>query len=142
LWDLTKEFIQKNNIQPKFLNKYLDKNGEWDLLLFYTNSEISKLDFWRSEGYMEYYKMIDQNGDIYYYRWGDHTIHLFALSMLIDEHKLQCFKDIDYSYQDFRPNRRIPFLKQVIVSTYNLIIQIIKNIKNKIILYLKKKNKN
>jgi len=53
LWDLTKAFIQKNNIQPKFLNKYLDKNGEWDRSLFYTNFEISKLDFWRSEGYMK-----------------------------------------------------------------------------------------
>lgn len=119
LWELTKEYIQKNNIQPTFLNKYLDKDGEWDRSLFYTNFEISKLDFWRSEGYMEYYKMIDQNGGIYYSRWGDHTIHLLALSMLADENKLHCFKDIDYSHQDFRPNMKTPFFKRIFKPSTN-----------------------
>ncbi len=141
LWELTKEYIHKNNIQPKFLNKYLDNNGEWDRSCFYTNFEISKLDFWRSEEYKEFYEIIDQNGGIYYYRWGDHTIHLLALSMLADEYKLHCFKDIDYSHQGFRPNRKSPFLKKVNLSSHNFIFQIIKNIKNKIICYIEMNKK-
>ncbi len=85
--------------------------------------------------------MIDKNGDIYYYRWGDHTIHLLALSMLVDEYKLYCIKDIDYSHQDYRPNRKIPFLKRVIISTINFISQKIKYFRNKIIPSLRKTNK-
>jgi alpha 1,2-mannosyltransferase len=130
LWDLTKEFIQKNNIQPTFLKKYLDKDGEWDRSLFYTNFELSKLDFWKSEEYKRYYNIIDQNGGIYYYRWGDHTIHLLALSMLVDENKILFFKDIDYSHQNFRPNRKFPNLMRLLTSGYNLIIQKLKNIRN------------
>jgi len=137
LWELTKEYIQKNNFQPIFLNKYLDKEGKWDRSVFYTNFEISKLDFWRSERYKEYYDMIDQNGGIYYYRWGDATIHLLALSMLVGEAKIHYFKDIDYSHQEFRPNRKIPFLKRVIVSRINFFSQTIKYIRNKIVTYIR-----
>lgn len=125
LWNLAKEYIQKKNIQPTFLNKYLDKEGKWDRSAFYTNFEISKLDFWRSEAYREFYNMIDQNGGIYYYRWGDHTIHLLALSILVNENKIHCFKDIDYSHQEFRPNRK------KIVSGNNFIIQLLKKMKLK-----------
>ncbi len=141
LWDLTKEFIQKNKIQPTFLNKYLDKNGEWDRSLFYTNFEISKLDFWRSERYMEYYNMIDQNGGFYYHRWGDAIIHLLALSILVSENKIHYFKDIDYSHQDFRPNRKFSFKSQAVLSNYIIINKAIKNIKNKIVRFSRKTNK-
>lgn len=109
LWDLTKRYIQIHNIKPKFLQKYLDNNGSWDRSLYYTNFEVSKLDFWRSDEYMKYYNYIDQNGGIYYNRWGDHVIHFLALSIFIDENKIYCFKDIDYSHQSFRPNKKKSF---------------------------------
>lgn len=105
LWSLTKEFILINEIQPKFLHRYIDNNGYWDYTQYYTNFEISKLDFWRSDDYMNYFNYIDQNGGIYYNRWGDAPIHLLAISIFVDEIKIHCFKDIDYSHTIFRPNR-------------------------------------
>ena len=106
LWVFTKKYIKDNNLQPSYLYEYLDKDGNWDRSLYYTNFEISNLDFWRSNAYTKYYNAIDQNGGIYYHRWGDHVIHFLALSMLVDQNKIYCFNDIDYSHQDFRPNKK------------------------------------
>jgi len=106
LWDLTKKYIMDNNIQPTYLYEYLDNDGNWDRSLYYTNFEISNLDFWRSNEYMKYFNTIDKNGGIYYHRWGDHVIHFLALSMFVDKNKIYCFKDIDYSHQHFRPNKK------------------------------------
>ena len=82
-----------------------DNSGTWDCSMCYTNFEISKLNFWRSNEYMKYFNFIDQNGGIYYNRWGDNVIHLLGISMLVDENKVYCFKDIDYSHGYFRPNQ-------------------------------------
>ena len=106
LWDLTKKYIEDNNIQPTYLSEYLDSNGNWDHSLYYSNFEISNLNFWRSDIYKKYYNTIDQNGGIYYHRWGDAIIHFLALAMLVDKNRVYCFKDIDYSHQDFRPNKK------------------------------------
>lgn len=118
LWDLTKEYIQNKNIKPKFLNNYLDSRGIYDNSLYYTNFEISKLDFWKSNEYMDYYNCIDYNGGIFYNRWGDHIIHFLALSMFIDKKKIHCFKDIDYSHHIFRPNKNYRFY--TLLKKYNV----------------------
>lgn len=124
LWNLTKEYIQNNDIKPKFLHKFKDKVGNWDYSMYYTNFEISKLEFWRSDKYMNYYNHLDQNGGIYYHRWGDNVIHLLAISIFLDEKKVHCYKDIDYSHGYFRPNRH--FRLYTLVKKYNLQKKLIK----------------
>jgi len=127
LWDFIKGYMKEKKIVPKFLNKYLNESGCWNFSLYYTNFEIAQLDFFRSNEYMQFYNAIDQNGGIYYYRWGDHAIHFFALSMLVEEIKIHCFKDIDYSHGNFRPNQ-IYFLHSLLkklkiliyIEKYNL----------------------
>lgn len=101
LWSLTKRFLEDNRIQPEFLGKYLDSQGEWDLSIFYTNFEISDLDMWRSGNFKKYFDFIDRDGGIYRHRWGDTPIHLLAVSSFLPEDQTHCFSDIPYKHQGF-----------------------------------------
>ncbi len=103
LWDTTKKYIEDNNIKPEFLHKFTS-NGAWDRSYYYTNFEISKLDFWRSDEFMNYFEYLDRSGGIYKYRWGDHVIHLLAISMFVPENKVHRFSDIAYQHQGFINN--------------------------------------
>ncbi len=119
LWTFIKTYIEENNIKPTFLNEYLNENKEWNRSLYPTNFEISNFNFWRSEKYLKFYNAIDKNGGIFYHRWGDHVIHFLALSIFVKKDKIYCFKDIDYSHQDFRPNASlIKKLKHKIVYNF------------------------
>ena len=38
---------------------------------YWSNFEIARIDFWRSEAYRAYFKHLDQAGGFFYERWGD-----------------------------------------------------------------------
>lgn len=97
LWEATKTYIEENNIKPTFLNRFLS-NGVWDRSYYYTNFEISKIDFWRSDGALSYFNYLDKTGGIYKYRWGDHVIHLLTIAMFVPENKVHQFSDIAYNH--------------------------------------------
>jgi len=122
LWDITKKYIEDNNIQPTFLHKFTP-DGVWDRSYYYTNFEISNLNFWRSDEFMNYFKYIDRSGGIYKYRWGDHVIHLLAVSMFIPENQVHRFSDIAYQHQGFINNYTIELDK--FTKLKNLILKII-----------------
>lgn len=103
LWETTKKYIEDNNIKPKFLHKFTS-NGVWDRSYYYTNFEISNLDFWRSDEFMNYFEYLDRSGGIYKYRWGDAPIHLLAVSIFIPEEHVHKFSDIPYQHQGFINN--------------------------------------
>lgn len=98
LWGAVKKYIQQNDIRPEFLHKFL-KNGEYDRRMYYTNFEISSLNFWRSDEYVRFFDYLDRTGGIYKYRWGDAPIHTFAVSMFLPKRKTHCFQDISYKHQ-------------------------------------------
>jgi FkbM family methyltransferase len=98
LWEAVKKYIQENNIRPEFLRKFL-KNGEWNRNMYYTNFEISRFDFWRSDKYTRFFNYLDEAGGIYKQRWGDAPIHTFAVSMFLPERKTHCFHGISYKHQ-------------------------------------------
>ena len=103
LWGITKEYIKAHNIKPTFLHKFMS-NGEWNRSYYNTNFEISNLDFWRSNEFLNYFNHLDRAGGIYKYRWGDHVIHLLAISMFMPENKVHKFSDIPYQHQSFVNN--------------------------------------
>lgn len=114
LWEATVEYMNKNYIQPQFLDKFI-RNGEWDKSYYYTNFEISNLDFWRSQEYMDYFDFLDHKGGIYKYRWGDAPIHLLGVSMLVPEEKVHKFSDIPYQHQQFINNYSVkPSMKRIL----------------------------
>ncbi|NJD76986.1 MAG: hypothetical protein FIB08_07815 [Candidatus Methanoperedens sp.] len=103
LWDTTKKYIEDNNLKPQFLQKFMS-DGIWDRSYYYTNFEISRLDFWRSEEFMNYFEYLDRAGGIYKYRWGDAVIHLLAVSIFLPESNVHRFSDIAYQHQGFFNN--------------------------------------
>jgi hypothetical protein len=118
LWDITKKYIEENKIQPTFLHKFTP-GGVWDRTIYYMNFEISKLDFWRSEKFMNYFNYLDQSGGIYKYRWGDTGIRSLAIYMFMPEKQVYRFSDIAYSHQSYIsqiPGSKLPvFLKKRIL---------------------------
>ncbi len=125
LWEITKKYIEENNIQPTFLLKFT-QNGVWDRTAFGTNFEISKLDFWRSCEYMNYFNYLDKAGGIFKYRWGDHIIHFLAISMFIPENQLHKFSDIAYQHQSFIYN--YPINQDSFSKLTNIKLKVITNI--------------
>jgi len=100
LWDSVSQYVLDRKIAPTFLKKFL-KDGKWDQSIFYTNFEISDLNFWRSKQYQDFFNYIDQAKGIYMHRWGDAPIHTFAISIFIPERRTHRFGDIHYQHQGF-----------------------------------------
>jgi alpha 1,2-mannosyltransferase len=98
LWETTKKYIEEKNIKPIVLNKFMS-DGAWDRSCYYTNFEISKIDFWRSDEALSYFNYLDKTGGIYKHRWGDAAIHLLTISMFVPENKVHKFSDIAYQHQ-------------------------------------------
>lgn len=123
-WDTVKKYIQLNNIRPTFLNKFLQDEG-WDRSYYYANFEISKLDFWRSNEFLNFFNYLDRSGGIYKYRWGDTIIHFLAISIFVPENQIHMFNDISYQHQNF-------------VNNYTINLSILDKSKNKIMTYIVK----
>lgn len=127
LWDITEKYIKDNKIEPTFLQRFIS-DGIWDRSYYYTNFEISKLDFWRSDEFMSYFNYLDKAGGIYKYRWGDAPIHLLAISMFVPENQVHKFSDIAYQHQSFVNNYSIDSDKFNLISKLkqNIITSVLK----------------
>mmetsp|Transcript_21667 Transcript_21667/g.51566 ORF Transcript_21667/g.51566 Transcript_21667/m.51566 type:complete len:313 (+) Transcript_21667:38-976(+) len=60
LWNVTQTYIRDQNISPQFLSQHVDNNGDWNLDMYYTNFELSRFDFWRSEEYKSFFEHIER----------------------------------------------------------------------------------
>jgi hypothetical protein len=86
-------------MRPKSLKNHLSPDGSWNRNMFYTNFEVSRVDFWRSEEYRGYFRHIDAKNGIYMHRWGDAPIHLLAVSLLLDDADIERFDHVPYWHQ-------------------------------------------
>ena len=73
---------------------------EWNKSMFYTNFEISRVDFWRSPEYKRFFQDVDEAGGIYLSRWGDAPIHFLAVAALLKDEQLEAFT-MPYWHQYF-----------------------------------------
>ena len=114
LWELTRRYLEDHNIKPTFIHDFV-KDGVWDLSYYYTNFEISSLDFWRSAPVRDYFDHVDRSGGIYKHRWGDTLIHTMAVSMFLEKNKTHRFTDIYYDHQGpfNEPKRPVNYLRKV-----------------------------
>lgn len=105
LWETTKNFIKEN---PQYLNKnnfmdWLSDDGgvSYNGCHFWSNFEIGKLDFWRSEAYLSYFEYLDKAGGFFYERWGDAPVHSIAVGLFMDKEKIHFFDDLGYYHVPF-----------------------------------------
>jgi len=76
--------------------------GKYDTSQFWTNFEIADLEFFRSKLYMEFFDVVDHDGGIYKYRWGDAPMHTIALLMFLQNiSEIHWFEDIGYFHGRF-----------------------------------------
>ena len=58
------------------------KVAGYNRFIYYNNFELSRVDLWRSQQYLDYFMDLDHTGGIFRYRWGDAPIRTLALSLL------------------------------------------------------------
>lgn len=110
LWPNTMEFIREN---PQYLHEngafeWLKENGQkpdnfqtaggYSTCHFWTNFEITDMEFLRSEAYEKYVQFLDEKGGFYYERWGDAPVRSIALALFTDKSKIHWFRDIGYNH--------------------------------------------
>lgn len=106
LWRTTQEFLREHpeHVAKNNLMKLIsDNEGKtYNLCHFWSNFEIGKLSFWRSQAYQDYFDYLDHKGGFFYERWGDAPIHTMAVSLFLDRNKVHFFNDIGYFHAPFQ----------------------------------------
>lgn len=105
LWETTKQFIEKhpNYLAQNNLMDWLsdDKGNTYNGCHFWSNFEIARLDFWRSEAYKQYFEHLDKAGGFFYERWGDAPVHSIAAALFLPREKIHFFEDLGYFHVPF-----------------------------------------
>ena len=70
LWDKVNEMIPDNFIQEG--------------MMFYTNFELGKIDWFLTSEYMRFYNELDETGGFYTKRWGDAPIKFLGIHLLME----------------------------------------------------------
>ncbi|GMM36365.1 hypothetical protein DASC09_036900 [Saccharomycopsis crataegensis] len=103
LWDTVKEFASTFSLSSKVFGTgdekidnalYLisENNGEtYNNCHFWTNFEISNLNFYRSELYQKFFNYLDDKKGFWYERWGDAPIHSMAASLFLEKSQIHLF---------------------------------------------------
>ncbi|KAL9091049.1 MAG: hypothetical protein Q9165_004976 [Trypethelium subeluteriae] len=74
----------------------------WSLCHFWSNFEISSLDFFRSASYRAYFAALDATAGFYYERWGDAPVHSLAAALFLAPAQLHWFEDLGYRHPPFQ----------------------------------------
>ncbi|KAJ1930131.1 hypothetical protein IWQ60_000605 [Tieghemiomyces parasiticus] len=100
LWETTRKFMKKH---PEYVEQHntldwvsADEGRSYNMCHFWSNFEIGKLDFFRSERYQKYFDYLDQEGGFFYERWGDAPVHSLAVAMFLRKEEVHWFQDIGY----------------------------------------------
>lgn len=70
----------------------------YNLLHFWSNFEISRVDLWDNPLYEKYFQYLEENGGFYKERWGDAPIHSIAVAFLLNLDEVHYFRDIGYKH--------------------------------------------
>jgi Glycolipid 2-alpha-mannosyltransferase len=64
----------------------------WSPIIYYNNFFVMDMNFWRRSDVQELCREIDQNGSIFYYRWGDAPLHTLIVSLLAGPSRIERFR--------------------------------------------------
>jgi len=92
LWEATESYIRRESLTPHFFRMWPRNH------IFYNNFEILATSLWNSTGYRKFMRFIDEQGGIFYYRWGDAPIKTLAVSLFVPRNKTHRFIDIGYEH--------------------------------------------
>ncbi|KAG0633783.1 nucleotide-diphospho-sugar transferase [Tuber brumale] len=86
----------------------------YNMCHFWSNFEIARLDFFRSEKYEKFFETMDRSGGFWTERWGDAPIHSLAAGVLLEPSDIHYFRDFGYRHTTIQhcpanaPARQLP----------------------------------
>lgn len=110
LWVRTLDFLKEHpsylheNCAHEWIRENLQKSRNYDMTNgystchFWTNFEITDMDFLRSPIYEEFMAHLDSVKGFYYERWGDAPVRSLALALFADKSRIHWFRDIAYTH--------------------------------------------
>ncbi|CAK7243340.1 MAG: O-glycoside alpha-1,2-mannosyltransferase 4 [Sporothrix thermara] len=87
---------------------------KYNMCHFWSNFEIARLDFFRSQAYEDFFQMMDRSGGFWMERWGDAPIHSLAAGALLAPRDIHYFRDFGYRHTTIQhcpanaPGRQLP----------------------------------
>ncbi|KAK3115480.1 O-glycoside alpha-1,2-mannosyltransferase 4 [Teratosphaeriaceae sp. CCFEE 6253] len=86
----------------------------YNMCHYWSNFEIARLDFFRSQEYEDFFNMMDRSGGFWTERWGDAPIHSLAAGALLAPSDIHYFRDFGYRHTTIQhcpanaPARQLP----------------------------------
>ncbi|KAK5627826.1 hypothetical protein RRF57_003541 [Xylaria bambusicola] len=86
----------------------------YNMCHFWSNFEIAKLSWFRSQAYEDFFEMMDRSGGFWMERWGDAPIHSLAAGILLAPRDIHYFRDFGYRHTTIQhcpanaPARQLP----------------------------------
>ncbi|KAI9733168.1 MAG: alpha-1,2-mannosyltransferase (Kre5) [Claussenomyces sp. TS43310] len=78
---------------------YEAMEGEtYNMCHFWSNFEIARLSWFRSQEYEDFFQMMDRSGGFWMERWGDAPIHSLAAGALLAPRDIHYFRDFGYRH--------------------------------------------
>jgi alpha 1,2-mannosyltransferase len=85
------QYIHPNN-SMQFIS---DDNGEThNLCQFWSNFEITDMEFFRGRAYRQFFNYLDSTGGFFTARWGDAPVHSIAAALFLDRKDIKFWDDI------------------------------------------------
>ncbi|KAE9373484.1 glycosyltransferase family 15 protein [Stipitochalara longipes BDJ] len=87
---------------------------KYNMCHFWSNFEIAKLSWFRSQEYEDFFQMMDRSGGFWMERWGDAPIHSLAAGALLAPRDIHYFRDFGYRHTTIQhcpanaPARQMP----------------------------------
>mmetsp|Transcript_19999 Transcript_19999/g.32800 ORF Transcript_19999/g.32800 Transcript_19999/m.32800 type:complete len:193 (-) Transcript_19999:1598-2176(-) len=105
-WNATVNFLHSLGVAdaaaalpPAYVSTSGPQGGTWNRLIVYNNFEIARLSFWEEARVQEYFRFIEESGNVFFRRWGDATFHTIAAYALHPWDQIHKFDDIYYAHQ-------------------------------------------
>ncbi len=102
LWTLFHKFINSHCIKPSLAVRETQTGwfGGYSRYIFFTNFAIANVSFFRDHPLIRaWLHILDRNGGIYRYRWGDAPIHTLALTQFIPRDQILRLRYFGYMHR-------------------------------------------
>ncbi|CAE7930379.1 APX7, partial [Symbiodinium sp. KB8] len=108
-WEFCRLYFESKGIDPKstkMMRRLTDALvlrdtywHEWNRVLFMNDIEITKLSWFQSRQYQDFFEFLDSVGGFWLYRWGDHAVRTIAVALFLNPDHLMRMR-VPYGHQN------------------------------------------
>ena len=108
-WEFCRLYIESKGIDPKgtkMMRRLTDALvlrdtywHEWNRVLFMNDIEITRLSWFQSRKYQDFFHFLDSVGGFWLYRWGDHAVRTIAIALFLQPADLMRMR-VPYGHQN------------------------------------------